>query len=1166
MESISDPMGAFENVRESLILYIKTAFRTQFPGFEREREELLRQPGVICQEPWIEPLPQYESSGKTIADLTSMDVPGLAADALEDFKALAACGLVGNYELRCHQTEMLGRALSGENCVVTAGTGSGKTEAFLLPLFAYLASESRRWSPPGARVAHQDDWWASGEWREQCLRRTAKQTRLTQSLRIPQRQGEPRPAAVRALIVYPMNALVEDQLSRLRKALDSPEARAWCADLRSGNPIYFGRYNGATPVPGQEYNPPDSRGTRRPNRQKIEELSHRLQQMEDAARAADTRATGTGDADVRYFFPRLDGAEMRSRWDMQDAPPDILITNFSMLSIMLMRDADRQIFEKTREWLREEGSVFHLIVDELHLYRGTAGTEVAYLMRLLLDRLGLSPDSPKLRILASSASLDRDDPKSLKYLSDFFGTGWSDERIIPGYPAPVPELNATLPLPTRTFANLGRAANQGGELLAGGIAQATVDLGSPDRTSAQHGLAGALESERLELAAHLLQACKEDGVARAVPVSEFGKRLFGSEVSDEERGQAVRGLLFARSLCDPVDSALPSFRLHWFFRNFEGLWSCTAPDCGDGARTETGGRTAGQLFSDSRILCRNERQKHRVLELLYCEQCGTTMFGGSRMEIRDGGGWELLTADPDIEGIPDRQAARFVERRTYAEFGVFWPRGLSDLNHTVGSWRQPTLDSSPPPTARWVPAALDTRSGRLVLGGGGQAYPEGPWIGGYKYLLDHGGDPERVGALPATCPRCAADYCRRKFRRSPIRGFRTGFSKLTQLLSKEMFHFLPDSARKLVVFSDSREEAAALANGIERSHHLDLVREAMYDELHALAVGEPALLRELEDRSANLSPDVEGFTEIHPGIKETLEGLIRATAAAVPNVDDPGMRALLDQYKRSAQRELDLLRDRGQTRAVPLRLLFESQDTSGAWTGPGLLIGRLKRLGVNPGGNDVLYQDYRYDGEYQRWTKLFDFSDSRAGWLPGLSGEAATARERLRTKVESEVCSVLFSRLYFGFESAGLGFPRLGISQSTLEQRAGQCGAEPGLFARICDATVRVLGDLYRYRQEPQEYPLDSWPSWDDARAKLRNFVKAAAAVNSLNETTLLGAVHEAVCIDAQHHDFILNPRHLLIRIALPADPAWICSGCQREHLHTAGLCTNCLQPLPPRA
>ncbi len=1163
IESITDPVGAFEKVRESLILYIKTAFGTQFPSFEADREGLLRQPAVLCQEPWIEPLPRYEGSGKQIKDLTAADVPGLDSEAVDDFQALAACGLIGSYELRRHQLEMLTRTLSGEDCVVTAGTGSGKTEAFLLPLFAYLSRESRGWPLPSAPPAHQDDWWVSGEWREQCLRRSGRQTRMVRSLRVPQREHENRRAAVRALIVYPMNALVEDQLSRLRKALDSPEARSWFAEHRGGNRIYFGRYNGATPVPGQEYNPPTKQGKRSPNRQKIEVLARALGQADEAAAAAASHAEETGDPDVRYFFPRLDGSEMRSRWDMQDAPPDILITNFSMLSIMLMRDADRRIFDATREWLQEDGSVFHLIIDELHLYRGTAGTEVAYLMRLLLERLGLTPGHPKLRILASSASMEPDDPASVKYLSDFFGSEWTSGQIIPGYPAPVPELKVPPPLPAETFASLVRAASVGGEVLASACGQAAADLGGSGGNP-EEALAAALESSELQLSVRMLRACEEDGAVRAVPLSSFGQRLFGDGVSDEQRADAVRGLLFARTLCDPDRTELPAFRLHWFFRNFEGLWGCTAPGCPDSSAIPDDGRTAGQLFPDSRILCQNRDQRHRVLELLYCEQCGTTFFGGSRMEIADNGGWELLTADPDIEGIPDRQAARFVERRTYGDFAVFWPRGLADLSHNVPStWAQPSLDGSPSATARWVPAALDTRSGRLVLGNGGQGYPEGPWVPGYKYLLGQNADSEKVSALPAVCPRCASDYTRRKFRRSPIRGFRTGFSKVTQLLTKELFYFLPEASRKVVVFSDSREEAAGLSNGIERSHYLDLLREAMYDELHGLVVGEPELLAGIRHDPAQLSPVGQAFAERHPGSVERLRELIDAAAAPIPALTNRRQLALLQADRDSAQAELDTIAERGTTRTVPLRVLFESQDTSGAWTGPGLLIGRLKRLGINPGGNDVLYQDYSYEGHYHRWTKLFDFSDPVGGWLPGLTGEAVDAREKLRDKVASEICSVLFSRLYFGFESAGLGFPRLDVPRASIEQHAAECGADADLFSRVCDATVRVVGELYRYHQEPAEYPLDSWPDWNSARAKLRNFVKAAAVANSLNETDLLRSVWEAMCVDGQHHDLILDPRHLLIKIALPEDPVWICTDCRRAHLHSAGVCTNCLEPLP---
>ena len=132
---------------------------------------------------------------------------------------------------------------------------------------------------------------------------------------------------------------------------------------------------------------------------------------------------------------------MWSRWDMQEDPPDILITNYSMLNIMLMRSLESPIFEQTQRWLAKdkERNVFHLVVDELHTYRGTPGTEVGYLLRTLLYRLGLTPESPQLRIISTSASIDAHDPGSLEYLEQFFGRDSTSFRIIGGTQADVPE-------------------------------------------------------------------------------------------------------------------------------------------------------------------------------------------------------------------------------------------------------------------------------------------------------------------------------------------------------------------------------------------------------------------------------------------------------------------------------------------------------------------------------------------------------------------------------------------------------------------------------------------------------------------------------------------------------------------------------------------------------
>ncbi len=1153
-----DPIGAYGTVAGSVVSYIRTAFGTQFPSLEAERAALLREPGVLSQEPWIEPLPRYESSGKAISELDAADLPGLAHSAASDFKDLAACGLVGGFHLHRHQVEMLAKALTGQSCVITAGTGSGKTESFLLPLLGYLAAESAAWAPPGPAHAHTDDWWRSDEWRDQCVPLVGTQRRWRRSLRVPQRGHEERPAAVRALVVYPMNALVEDQLSRLRRALDSPAARAWLAANRPGNRIYVGRYTGLTPVPGHEYRAPTQRGTRSPDSNRIEKLAAAMTASERAAAVAEAYATQPGKEDVRYFFPRLDGAEMRSRWDMQDAPPDILITNFSMLSIMLMRDADAPVFELTREWLKRDGSVFHLIVDELHLYRGTAGTEVAYLLRLLLHRLGLEPGHPKLKILASSASLEADDADSLRFLEEFFGQPWQPDQIVPGYPAPLPAAppGALDPAPFAELADAVDAAKP--EVLEAACGRAAAALGAAPGGAGADLLAAAMAGRADELADRMTRACASGGEVRAVPLTSFAEELFGDTPSARA---AARGLLYARGVVDAVGVAanLPSFRLHWFFRNVEGLWGCTRATCGPYGGVPDG-RTAGQLFVDARILCAAKAEKHRVLELLYCEQCGTTMFGGSRMVLADGAGWELLTTDPDIEGIPDRQAARFVERRTYADFAVFWPAGDQRLHHDAGHWTQPGLLPATPAEGRWSAAGLDPASGRVRLG---PVPPGTPAVDGYLFTL-HNGLPDAVGALPAVCPGCGENYGRRKFRKSPIRGFRTGFSKLTQLLSKELFYLLPAEeagSRKLVLFSDSREEAAALANGVERSHYLDLLREALYDELSRLAIGEPQLLRDLESRDEPSSPEAARFADVHPGAVEHLRRTIRAANAEVPDLDDPEMVAVLQQRQARARSEITSLHERGASRTAPLRYLFDGpQDDP---TAPGRLLLRLKALGVNPGGNEVLYQDYKYDGTWHRWTEFFDFSPPDAGWRAGMSPDAHDKRERLRGKVISEICGVLFSRLYFGFESAGLGYPRLDVPAGRLEEIAASCGAPAGRFASICDATVRVMGALYRYHQEPQEYPLDQWPDWASARARLRNFVKRCADANNLGERATLSAVWQAVCQDGGHGHLILNPRRLNVRLAVPSDPVWICTSCRREHLHTAGVCTNCQADLP---
>ncbi|RZN33523.1 MAG: DEAD/DEAH box helicase [Methanophagales archaeon ANME-1-THS] len=1154
-----DPIGAFDTIRDNFILYIKTAFGTRFPSVEAEREALLRRPGVMCQEPWIEPLPIYEKSGKTFQDLTGEDLPGLSEHEIANFKDLVSCGLVGNYKLYTHQVEMLKKALEGKNCVVTAGTGSGKTEAFLLPLFAYLVHESSSWPPPGNPDPHINDWWKDSQWQASCL---DAHNRMQRSYRIPQRGHENRPAAIRALVIYPMNALVEDQLTRLRKALDSDCARLWFEQHRDGNKIYLGRYNSSTPVPGHEFEMPDSGGNQRPDKKKIEKLAKELNEMDDSALRVEEYIQQTGDSDGRFFFPRLDGAEMRSRWDMQDSPPDILITNFSMLSIMLMREVDDPIFEKTRQWLAGgEDRVFHLIIDELHLYRGTAGAEVAYLLRLLLLRLGLTPDHPQLRILGSSASLDPENPKSREFLHNFFGASDGSFEIIQGHQAPLPGITGPEFLPPEPFVTFSQAAP---DFTGDSCQQLALNLGYQGVASGKLALKEQMESEESDLSARMLNACELEGRIRAVSLDNFSKRLFGTSVTGENRRKAVRGLLAARGICNAAgNGSLPSFRFHWFFRNIEGLWASTKPPA-----NATDGRTAGKLHPCSRITCDDDGEARRVLELLYCENCGTLYFGGNRLDLGDD--IEMLPSDPDIEGIPDRRAARFVERRTYGEFAVFWTCGTSRRHQDAAGWNQPNRYDGEGLHAEWAPASLDTRSGRVQLSHEKCLEDPDNWVMGYLFRigtrnrtnflsLTDDAIRDSFSALPSVCAYCGRNYSRRLHRKSPVRGFRTGFSRVSQIFTKELFYQLSDLGRKLVVFSDSREDAAQIANGVERNHYSDLVRESVIHELELAARGEPQLLDDVEQSGVANHPLALEYLRENPGCDTEIREALQLVRDGIPEGLSGAGYKVLQQAINDAEIKLESIRQRRRSLVVPATELI--RPPMGGTADCGRLIRRLISKGVNPAGNDINVQSFYWEQNQHRWIELFDFNTR--SWNNHLPPDADPSKNIIRDEVRRGLCDLFFSRLYFSLESSGLGYVKLRLDDQSLATYAESTGIQPenlGTFRQICDSALRILGDLYRH--EGSDYPQDDWPRYSDTRASFRGYIRAVCSNLGLDEQDAGSAVFSALRAGG-HQNGIISTTSLDVKVALPEDPVWTCRVCRRPHLHhSAGICTYCHEQL----
>lgn len=604
-------MGTFERLREAYFRYYDTPFGLSDRRLQAERRELFDRDNGVYRRPLIELRAEYVAAQRTLAESVGQ------CGAPAELGAFAAAGLIPpNRSLYLHQERALKAGLTpGRNMVITAGTGSGKTESFLLPVLASLLEESRSWQ--GARAPLVPWWRTSGAGFQ------------------AQRNGEQgRWPAVRALILYPMNALVDDQLMRMRRALDSDPVRTWLDTHRRGHRFFFGRYTGATPVTGT-----------RETASAIQRLREVLQAIEQrAARAAQVAET-TGNDDVRFFVPRLDGAEMRSRWDMADAPPDVLVTNYSMLNVMLLRDRDERFFDTTRAWLDADRSHrFTLVIDELHMYRGTAGTEVAYLLRNLKNRLGLTDRPDKLRILAASASIDAQ--RDQRYLEAFFGVDAASFEFVEGSLA----MPATATVGTVADAAALQAADPAG---AAAIAR-------------ERGLTDTLRRAFLDTDAD----GNESIAAKSLP--SLAEQMF-PDAADTDRQTALSRLLEGMS-SDPTDED-PKVRAHYFFRNVPGAWACSDPACPD-APAYADPRPVGRLYSEPVTRCSCSA---RVLELLYCQNCGDVMLGGFTPEgaTQRGNVRTLLLADvPELAKLPDQVRLE----RTASNYLVYWPNAKQTLD------------------------------------------------------------------------------------------------------------------------------------------------------------------------------------------------------------------------------------------------------------------------------------------------------------------------------------------------------------------------------------------------------------------------------------------------------------------------------------------------------
>ena len=1042
---MSDPFETYELLCDSYIRYIQTIMGFNSEKLEEERDKLLREKGLLFQEPRFEPIFPYPSSDKTLSELgKNLQLPS----ELGEF--LAAGGKDGlapiDRPLYKHQAETIeASVIDGKDVVVTTGTGSGKTECFLLPIFSHLIKESRDWGSYGERNS-EHPWWKTRE-------------RLI-GTRVPQRQGETRPAAIRALILYPLNALVEDQLMRLRRACDSRDARQWLDDNRGNNRFYFGRYTSLAPVSGQE----KGNNIRR-LRERLDELRKQYEKVRDLD-------------EKRYFFPSTepDTSEMWSRWDMQDYPPDIFITNYSMLSIMLTRDLEQPIFEKTKEWLQKEDSVFHLVVDELHSYRGTAGSEVAYLLRTLFTRLGLDPDSPKLRIIASSASLEGDEGG--KYLRQFFARekGFRTIRSKP-HPDQSVELRECLQH-SEHFETFNR---------------------NKDSTQLDN-----IPKELIKSA--VAQLCNNKGKLHASTIKEMckaAKKIASKSISKK----AIHGLILY--LIQQKDSktgrALLPLRVHYFFKNFEGLWACSNSNC-QGVNDET---PIGKLFANRRVLC--DECGSRVLELLTCETCGDLFLGGYKQPIsNDIPGWYLSGDYQKLSELPEKG----IRDRNYETYAIFWQS--TQKPEPGRAWQKNGK------YRRWAPAHFNSADGKLR--------PDSADFNGYYYKVD---DPDDAcSEIPKYCPNCGDAWESnqktqlvngKEESRSPLHDMGTGLQKIIQILTQTLQATVTEQPkRKTIIFSDSRQDAAKYAVGLQWAHYRDMIRLIVIETMK----------NQTEDKDLTIVRNLQ-----------------------TPRSDfRRAMRHLYDKFPKQ-EHLLESIEDAFYDKR-PLTPAQESQLTALRGNYPFTVLQKecfnvFINLGMNPGGYG---QKVDSSDNGDDWQNICNWESKPVALHRTIKLESH--HERLIQEIESEFKRVIAERILFArkdmsLEGLGLAWcePKIDPDKWRLKN------VNP---TEMMAAVTRILGERRRTKINPFQDVESTMPKF------VEDYLLESAKQLECSFKELTRAIGEQIEASSSFDGYLIRIEDLDLLLS-QGNTIYRCSKCKRKHLYKAGgICTNtkCLKKL----
>ena len=292
---IFDPIKAADFIDSSFKDYVFNTFVIRDADFRNQYRKQIEK-GMLSKGPYLDCVDSFKG-GKSLSDLIQ------DGTASVEFREVLTQSLLDR-SLYLHQEQAFKSVSSGMNTVITTGTGSGKTECFMYPVL--------------------DDLFREKEAGILC-------------------------PGVRTLLLYPMNALANDQMKRLREILGKYPN------------ITFGSFTGET------------------------------EEKENAAI----------EKYVQTFGKKPAPNELISREKIRETPPNILVTNYAMLEYLLLRPKDNVFFDG-----RYASYWRHIVLDEAHVYSGATGMEVSMLMRRVFHRI---KDNSRVSFILTSATLGEKD-------------------------------------------------------------------------------------------------------------------------------------------------------------------------------------------------------------------------------------------------------------------------------------------------------------------------------------------------------------------------------------------------------------------------------------------------------------------------------------------------------------------------------------------------------------------------------------------------------------------------------------------------------------------------------------------------------------------------------------------------------------------------------------